>query len=235
MPNEFEDLGFVLHSRRFRENSRIVEVLTRRHGRISLIARPSGKKGTGELAALQPWCESRYRWRGKHDLQNLAWVEVHQPFSLNGENSICGLYCNELLQYLLARQLPCRNLYACYHDTIAQLASGERAAPRLRKFEDELLRFLGFSLDYSILDAYTDNPDSVCYFHPDHGLTPAPMDETAVTIDLATLNQLQQQNFADKRTAAVAKSIFGATLDSLLEGKPLRSRKLLQSYRKYTS
>ncbi|HGG58492.1 MAG TPA: DNA repair protein RecO [Gammaproteobacteria bacterium] len=225
------DRGFVLHSRRYRENSRIVDILTREHGRISLVARLSASKGGREMAALQVCRESSYQWRGRHELQNLVSVDALRHFPLTGEPSLCALYCNELLLYLLPRQLPCPEVYDAYHDTLAALTETDRPAPPLRRFEAILLNQLGFALDFDI--AANAAPEETFYFHPGHGLTRAPTAEDAIALDAVTLEAMRQHRYEQRRTGAVARRIFAATIEQLLEGKPLRSRKLLQSYRKY--
>ncbi len=231
MSEPLRDRGFVLHSRRYRENSRLVDILTREHGRIALIARISASKGGREMAALQPCHESGFQWRGRHDLQNLVSVDALRHFPLSGEYSLCALYCNELLLYLLPRQLPCPEIYDAYRHTLAALTNDEPAAPHLRRFEAILLDQLGFALDFGIAD--NANAQDRFYFHPEHGLTTSAMAKPSLTLDADTIRALNQQRYDDRRIAGVARRIFSASIDKLLEGKPLRSRKLLQSYRKY--
>jgi len=233
MSELFSDRGFVLHSRRYRENSRIVEVFTREHGRIALVARIRPGKSGRDLAALQPWCESGFFWRGRHELQNLASIEALRNHTLAGENSICGLYCNELLLHLLAKRLPSPETYDCYGETIAALADGAKAATLLRRFEEVLLRQLGFALDYTVLTKDAARRRATYYFHPEHGLTEEPLANGSISFSAAALDGLMHRNFSDRRTASAAKSIFGATIHVLLDGRQLRSRKLLQSYKRY--
>ncbi len=226
-----EDVGFVIHSRRYRENSRIVEIFTREHGRISLVARIPAKRGGREMAALQPHCESLFSWRGRHDLQNLVNVDAREKFQLEGENGICGLYCNELILYLLDKQLPIPALYDSYKILMQQLNTEADAAISLRQFEGKLLHLLGFSLDFACVQK---DPGRVCYFHPENGLS-YQREENSTEIAPAVLEDLAREDYSSHEAARAAKTIFGSTIHALLEGKKLRSRALMQSYRKYTS
>lgn len=226
-----EDVGFVIHSRRYRENSRIVEIFTREYGRITLVARIPVKRGGREMAALQPHCESLFSWRGKHELQNLVSVDSQEQFQLNSENGICGLYSNELLLYLLDKQLPFPDLFDSYKQLMQQLRDGIDSAISLRKFEGELLYQLGFGLDFA---AVQKSPDKICYFHPENGLS-YQHENDSIVLKPFVLAGLAKADYANADTARAAKAIFGATIFKLLEGKQLRSRTLMQSYRKYTS
>jgi DNA repair protein RecO (recombination protein O) len=231
MSQILEDVGFVIHSRRYRENSRIVEIFTREHGRIALVARIPAKRGGREMAALQPHGESLFSWRGRHDLQNLVNVDAREKYQLEGENGICGLYCNELILYLLDKQLPIPALYDSYKTLMQRLNTQTNPAISLRQFEGELLHQLGFSLDFASVQK---DPDKVCYFHPENGLS-YQREENSTKIEPAVLANLAGEDYASPEAARAAKTIFGSTIHKLLEGKPLRSRALMQSYRKYTS
>ena len=62
-----EELAFVLHSYPFRETSLVLEVFSRQHGRVPLVARGARRPKSalrGLLMSFQPLALS---WFGKHE------------------------------------------------------------------------------------------------------------------------------------------------------------------------
>ena len=110
-----DEAAFVLHSHPYKETSLIVDVLTRHHGRVALVARGAKRPRSalrGVLLAFQPlsvaWLQGRARAvngaQGGGDLRTLTraeWLGGLMP--LRGEALMSGFYLNELIQKLLAR------------------------------------------------------------------------------------------------------------------------------------
>src|SRR5262245_6355627 len=139
--------AFVLHSYRSRETSLVVEVFSRDHGRVALIARGARRPASalrGVLTAFQPLLVS---WTGRAELKTLVAAEWEGPYApLKGEALICGFYLNELLLRLTARDDPHERLYDAYRAAIGALAAGENHAAILRRFELTLLGELGYGV-----------------------------------------------------------------------------------------
>ena len=96
--------AFVLHRRQYSESSLLLEVLTREHGRLGLLARGARGARSALPALLQPFQELRIDAAGSGELLRLNRAEPHQePVSLPGERALAGLYCNELLVRLWPR------------------------------------------------------------------------------------------------------------------------------------
>lgn len=143
--------AFVLHERAYRETSVLLEVLTRDHGRIGLVARgirsakPRFSRGT--LKSLQAL---ELSWQGRGELCNLTAVDpVGTPLPLAGEGAICALYVNELLTRLLARNDPHPGVFARYSGVLFELAAADPVDHGwiLRRFERDLLEALGYAID----------------------------------------------------------------------------------------
>jgi DNA repair protein RecO (recombination protein O) len=150
-----EEPAFVLHSYDWSESSLILEVFTRHRGRVALVAK-GAKKPTSNfrpvLLPLQP-LRVAYSLGGEgpsdiHTLKGAEWVGGHvMP---TGEALLSGLYLNELLLRLTARDDPHAELFDMYAGVVRVLAGeqGQRLAPEmlepvLRAFELLLLRALG--------------------------------------------------------------------------------------------
>ena len=142
--------AFVLHTRPWRETSAIVELLTRNHGRVGVVARGlSTAKKQPLRAALQPmqWLRVDYVQRG--ELARLAAAEAldNAPV-LAGERLLAALYANELLLRLSARNDPAPALFDLYARLRGELAQADSLAWTLRRFERDLLDALGVGLPW---------------------------------------------------------------------------------------
>src|SRR5574343_1011945 len=131
--------AYVLHTYPFRETSLIVEVFSRDHGRVALLARGARRPRSalrGLLLAFQPL---ELGWAGKGEVQTLMKAEWQggQPL-LGGKALFCGYYLNELLMHLLPREDAHERLFARYAETLRRFADGVREAD-LRMFEHALL------------------------------------------------------------------------------------------------
>lgn len=139
--------AYVLHTFAFRETSLIVEMFTRTHGRMGLVAKGARRPRSamrGQLMAFQPL---RTTWSGKSELKVLHGVEWEAGhLQLQGVQLMCGFYLNELLLKLLQREDAHEGLYHAYEQALAVLRSGVKPAKALRRFERELLRELGYAL-----------------------------------------------------------------------------------------
>jgi DNA repair protein RecO (recombination protein O) len=140
--------AFVLHARPWRETSLIVEMLTRDHGRIALIARGvQGAKRHPLRAALQPLQWLRVDFLPRGELGRLVQAEALDAAPmLQGETLMAAFYINELVLRLLPRQDPAPALFERYAQVRQALAGGDPLAWTLRRFERDLLELLGYGL-----------------------------------------------------------------------------------------
>lgn len=140
--------AFVLHARPWRETSLIVELLSRDHGRIAVVARGvQGPKRHPLRAALQPLQHVRLDFLPRGELGRLLQAEaLDVPPRLQGEALMAAFYLNELVLRLLPRQDPASDLYARYGQVRGELAGAGPLAWILRRFERDLLEALGYGL-----------------------------------------------------------------------------------------
>ena len=99
--------GYVLHTYPYKETSLIVEALTRRHGRVGLLARGARRPRSAMRGLLLSFHPLRLSWSTSSELGNLIgaeWGGALQP--LAGRGMMCGFYLNELVLRLLPRDDP---------------------------------------------------------------------------------------------------------------------------------
>ena len=117
--------AYILHHRPYRDTSRILEVITRDHGRLSLFARGVRGPKARLASVLQPFQLLLLSWSGRGEAAQLTAAESadHDPAVPAG--SLMGsFYLNELLMKLTTRHDPLPSLFDDYHATVDGLRRG---------------------------------------------------------------------------------------------------------------
>lgn len=211
--------GYLLHSRPYREKSRLTEWWTLEHGRISAVMRQNPPP------LFQPCLMA---WRGKKPLKTLQNHEsVGLPYLLEGNATFAGFYLNELLVRLLAHEESHTELFVLYSQTLQSLKDKPNdIEPVLRHFERCLLASLGYALDFRY-DAQqrTIQPDDYYAYQPQQGFIKTD-DLEKMTWQGSILLAIAAQDWQLNTTKQAAKKIIRAALAVHLGNKPLKSREL---------
>lgn len=173
-----DEPAFVLHRYDWSESSLILEVFTRHHGRIALVAKGAKKPSSNFRPVLLPLQPLRVAFGGDAEIRTLKGAEwVGGQVMPTGDALLSGYYLNELLLRLLARDDPHPGLFDAYASAVQVLASehGEALEPALRAFELLLLREIGLlpSLDSQTLTLAPLQPDALYSLVPEGGLVAA--------------------------------------------------------------
>ena len=227
--------AYVLHRRSYRETSQLLDVFSREHGRVSLVAKGVRKKNSTRTEILQPFQPVLLAWSGKHELMNLTDAETDGPcYNLTGERLLTGFYLNELVIRLLHQGEAHTELFDAYDRSLYDLSRGEIPAPiTIRLFEKSILESTGYGL---ILDHDSDTgagiEDSTTYFYQaDRGASRhRPAGRDFVEISGRTLIDLADGNLHDKRSLNQCKILMRYILQKHIGNKPLASRILYRSY-----
>src|SRR5690242_372226 len=157
--------AFVLHHREYRDTSRILDVFSARHGRLTLFAR--GARGPKSKLAplLMPFRPLLVSWTGRGDAAQLTGAEPHgEMATLPSRQVLSGFYLNELIINLTTRHDPQPQLFDDYAAALRSLAGDTAAEPTLRVFEKRLLASLGYGLEFDV------QADTYYRFHVGEGL-----------------------------------------------------------------
>jgi DNA repair protein RecO (recombination protein O) len=141
-----DEPAFVLHRYDWSESSLILEVFTRHHGRIALVAKGAKRPSSSFRPVLLPLQPLHVSFGGDAEIRTLKGAEwVGGQVMPTGDALLSGYYLNELLLRLLARDDPHPKLFDAYAAAVGVLASehGEALEPALRAFELLLLREIG--------------------------------------------------------------------------------------------
>lgn len=222
--------GFVLHSYPYKETSLIVDVFSREHGRIALVAK-GAKRPTSQLrGVLQTFQPLSLSWSGKSEVRTLIAAEwVGGMLPLEKSALLCGFYLNELLVKLLARDDPHPVLFNQYVATMNELAHDEPAPIVLRKFELALLKETGVSADISIC-ADTDRtvvPQQIYVVDPESGTRLAHASDRWPCVSGKTLIDMEKQDYTDPSTIIQSKQLMRFLLAHHLGGVQLNTRQIL--------
>jgi DNA repair protein RecO (recombination protein O) len=228
------ELGFVLHTYPFRETSLVVEVFTRHHGRMALVARGARRPRSALRGQVQPFTPLLLSWFGKSEVRTLHSAEWQGGLApLSGMPLLCGFYLNELLLKLLARDDPHEILFDYYQSTLSDLSqpADNNLERILRRFERHLLSEIGYAATFH---EEADNAQPVrqeqnYLFVPERG--PYADDgsaDTGIPVSGQTLLDMDQDQFDSPVTRAEAKQLMRALINHHLGGKPLYTRQMLK-------
>ena len=225
--------GFVLHTKPYRDSSRLVEIFTREYGRVGLVAKGARSAKSRFAGMLEPFLPLSFSWSGQGELHTLTGLEsAGKPINIAAKQLLSGFYLNELLLKLLQRADPHPQLFEVYSQTIRLLSMVDDEEPVLRHFEHALLQELGYGL---ILNHDADSGESIhsdrlyCYFIEKGPVILEPGEvshQDGVMLHGSTLQAIEQNNFKDNQTLKEAKQLMRSILNVYLEGRPLKSREL---------
>jgi DNA repair protein RecO (recombination protein O) len=225
-------VGFLLHSRPYRETSLLLSFFTDTDGRVDIIgraARGSAKKRSSVPVLFSPYDVS---WSGKSELKHLLHCEsVQSVFQLTSKSLYCGLYVNELTYRLLPKHDAEPEFFQSYNDTLCGLMNAQALEPCLRMFELSLLKAIGYglSLDRDCYGASVD-PDSFYIYIPERGLQLSTAQEAQCCI--GGLGEwflaIDSGDYHELAVMQLAKKLLRAALSLYLGSRPLQSRELFR-------
>jgi DNA repair protein RecO (recombination protein O) len=221
--------GFVLHRRDYRDSSLLLELLTRDRGRIVAIAKGAKVGKRRQTGVLQAFAPLLVACQGRGEILTLCKVEAAAtPFALPGKRLYCGLYVNELVLYLTAREDPQPQLFAAYLEVLGELAIVDDVDQPLRRFELSLLSTLGFGLQLTVeADGRTPIDANQYYdYQTDLGVVPGQAHGWLSGKTLLALAHREQ--LSDPQIKLEARRLLRLAIGAQLGNKKLRSRELFR-------
>ncbi|MCS4533554.1 DNA repair protein RecO [Neisseria montereyensis] len=233
--------AFLLTAKPWRESSLWLEIFSRRYGRVALLARSARKRQSELRGVLVPFVPMSASWYGSQELKTLHRAEWtggwRQP---QGKALFSGLYVNELVYKLTAREDPHPELYDALSRVMQTIAEESQHAAALRSFEWRLLTELGFAPDLT-QDEHGQPvlAERQYWLRPEHA--PLPLDDAnglpphevqGLAIRGADLIQLHSGVFESTESLQQALKLTRMLLDFRLpEG--IKSRQVLQQMQQF--
>jgi len=224
--------AYILHTRVFKSTSLLVDCLTAEYGLITGIYNRGKGVGKKSLSLYTPyWMQVN----SKNSLAKILKLEpIDQELELVGTNNYCGLYLNEILVRLLAPNEAQPKIFALYQDTLLDIAAitsttNDKIEVILRLFELKLLNALGYGIDFCQDSSGNDIIVSRFYhYYPSQGFKSS---NTGYKGD--ALYAISNADFSSSYVRKVVKGIVRIQINSILGGKPLKSRELFIQGRIY--
>jgi len=229
------EAAWLLHHRPWSDTSRILELMTRDHGRVTLFAHGARRPKSPLRSVLRPFVPLLVSWSGRGDGGTLTGAEAAGPApDIAPASLLSGYYLNELLLKLLAREDRHEAVYDAYREALVGLAAGAEAAA-LRRFERALLDELGYGVDLT-REAGSGRPlDAVAYYHFQAGRGVLAVRDAEPGPDCHAgrdLLAVERGEYALPAVRRAARGIYGAAIAHCLEGRGLASREVMLAMRR---
>lgn len=224
--------GYVVHSRPYRETSRIVHFFSLEHGRVDGVCRG---KVPASYQLFQVFAS------GNQSLKTFTGFEEQTAAHiLQADALIAGFYLNELLLRLLPVEEAMPQLWLSYQHTVRELsrlqAKGALANLKslLRLFEYVLITELGYGLDFrtdhlgapiEIKCTYTFDPDEG-FHRGNHGFLGQTILRAAELLTAGQSGLPMSEYWQDPAIQQFLSRVFRLQIHRLLDGQPIRSRAL---------
>jgi len=221
------EAAFILHTRPWRETSLIVDVLSRHHGRLGLVARGARRQSSSLKARLVSFQPLHLSWFGKGALRTLHAAEWQGgSLNLKGHGLMCGFYLNELLLRLLPDGDPHEALFDHYESTLDRLNGETDVEPVLRRFELNLLSEMGYAQPLGHTAQGEDLRPGARYGY-EIGVGVVAPRQGGATYEGQTLLDLARGDLSRPTSLAEGKLLMRGLLAHYLGEKPLATRQLL--------
>ena len=216
--------AFLIHRRTFQGSSLLLDFIIRDFGKTRLVAR-SGRKNKTSFQMFQ---RLNISYKGRGELKYLTHWEINdKPRRFLGNDLVLGLYVNELLSRLLPDNEAHQKLFDEYYSFIDNISDQTKPEKEfsLRMFENLLLEDIGYGLEFKVDALGNKIEPNLCYrFDGCEGLIVSENGK----ISGKTLHQLDSRfDYKPNSNQLVAlKKLNRVRLQTLLDGKPLKSREL---------
>lgn len=228
--------AWLLHHRPFSDSSRILELLTRDHGRVTLFAKGVRRGKPALRAVLQPFLPLAVSWTGRADGGTLTGAElVGECRALPPARLMSGFYLNELMLRLLPREEAQPEIFDAYSAALEALGGSASEQAALRLFEKRLLEQLGYGLDLAREAGGGEPlcPDRYYHYRPGHGIFPAVLAAPAGPVYRGDdLLALAAGRLDSPQALRSARQLLREALAHCLEGRGLRSREVMLELRR---
>jgi DNA repair protein RecO (recombination protein O) len=234
---------YVLHHRPWRDTSRMLEVFTREHGRLTLFARGVRGPKSRTASLLQPFRRLLGSWSGSGDAGQLTAVEAaptaqqDSAIELPAAALLSAWYLNELLLKLTLRTDAQPIIFDLYDEALGLLRAAEPVPPVLRMFERRLLELLGYGIEFGS-EARTGaalQPEAYYHFHPGLGFVETRAAATDGVFAGRTLLAIAAEQWQESGVLEDARKIMRLALDGALEGRELRTRDVARAVSRRTA
>lgn len=231
--------SYILHQRPYREQGRLLDILTPEYGRVRLVVAGLGRRGGRRGLLFQSFYPLVMSYTGRMGgLQRLTAVEPRSAavLRLSGQALWCGLYVNELVTRVLPEGIVAEDVFLAYEQVLQGLTTPPSAGLEavLRRFELQLLAALGYALAFVEADSFGPAaalcPEREYVYEPDRGFVLPAMVSAGTAPSAcfsgAELLAIARGDWQARQTRQAGKRLLRMALGRVLGAKPLQARKL---------
>jgi DNA repair protein RecO (recombination protein O) len=220
---------YVLHTYPFKETSLVVELFSRKFGRVATTAKGARRPRSAMRGMLQSFQPLTATWSGKQELKTLHSLDWRSGLLLlQGEALMCGFYLNELLLRLLPREDAHEALFDYYSQTLQTLTKSDDLATTLRRFELKLLQELGYAIP--LLTDENDaeiQAETIYRYEAEYGACALQSTKNGIQLQGLTLLNMAKDDYSLGQTKVQSKQLMRYLLAHYLGDQPLHTRQLL--------
>ena len=224
---------FIIHQRAYSETSQILNLFSRNHGRIDVIAKGSKRPKSKFKSFIQPFLPLNASWSGRSQLKTLRDIEAadHHQSLIQPDQFLSALYMNELILHFLSNADPYPGLYLIYYKTLKEFSSFDNHEPLLRVFEFKLLEEIGYAINFETeaLSTQMIDLDGHYRYVPEQGFHSVSKDSKIKKYTGKQISSIQAMNFSSKEIMLAAKILARETIQFHLDGKELMTKKMYKS------
>ena len=222
------EVVYVLHTYPFKETSLIVEIFSKVHGRISIVAKGARRPRSLVRGMLQSFQSLQATWSGQGEMKTLHSIDwCDALLQIEGDALICGFYINELLMRLLPKEDPHEKLFDFYHQTMELLSMKNHLSVTLRRFELKLLQELGYELPLlNDENGEPIKPNKIYNYEVAYGPSETKNSSEGVSLIGKTLIDMAGDDYKDPTTEMQSKQLMRYLIGHYIGEKPLNSKKL---------
>ena len=222
------EIVYVLHTYPFKETSLIVEIFSKVHGRISIVAKGARRPRSLVRGMLQSFQSLQATWLGQGEMKTLHSIDwCDALLQIEGDALICGFYINELLMRLLPKEDPHEKLFDFYHQTMELLSMKNHLSVTLRRFELKLLQELGYELPLlNDENGEPIKPNKIYNYEVAYGPSETKNSSEGVSLIGKTLIDMAGDDYKDPTTEMQSKQLMRYLIGHYIGEKPLNSKKL---------
>ncbi|MBC8027963.1 MAG: DNA repair protein RecO [Steroidobacteraceae bacterium] len=219
--------AYVLHHREYRDTSRILDVFSESHGRITLFARGARGPKSKYASLLMPFRPLLLSWTGRGDAAQMTGAEAGteagaEAFAVPAAQVMSAFYLNELVIRLTTLHDPQPQLFVDYARALRRLGVESQPEAALRVFEKRLLESIGYGLELDVEEGHH------YQFRAGLGFLEVLPDAPGAYAG-RTLLALREESLDDTPSLDAARRVLRQALDHCLEGREIRTRTVARS------
>ena len=222
------EIVYILHTYPFKETSLIIEIFSKVHGRISIVAKGARRPRSLVRGMLQSFQSLQATWSGQGEMTTLHAIDwCDALLQIEGDALICGFYINELLMRLLPKEDPHEQLFDFYHQTMKLLSMKNHLSVTLRRFELRLLQELGYELPLTNDENGAPiDPNKIYNYEVGYGPSEIKNSSEGVSLQGKTLIDMAVDDYKDHTTEMQSKQLMRYLIGHYIGEKPLNSKQL---------